>query len=351
MRTVSKFVALSLLFSSPVWSENDPESRVSLLECKMKAARDDTVYECRSGARFASGRPFLNSYGLWVTGNVLYWTAYEGGTDFVYTSTDSSTALILGRTFPLQFEWDVGYRLGVGWTTPSDNMEMAAIFTRFEPDANGSANAPVGGRLASMQVSDVTSAQAAFENVCLEYNTIDFEFGRSYFLSRHFYLRPHFGSRTVWIEQNGDFQFTSPGVTTTGHLRDDYIGAGLRLGTDSKWFFARHWNLFLGASSSAVYGKNKAELATNRPGIYGSDNEAATRRVAIAAQTQLGLGWETNFACDSNQLAINLGYELNYWWGVNQLPAFERVLSSPYGMRRSEDLAFHGLTVDIQLAF
>lgn len=348
MRSICSIATLALLFSFPLWSNADVESKVSLLECKMKAARDDTGYDCRSGARFASGRPFLNSYGLWVTGDVLYWTAYEGGTDIAYSS--NNLVNINGRARPIQFEWDVGYRIGAGWVTPTDNMEISALFTRVEPEGEFNMNAPAGGRVVSMIIPDDQSAQNATATWNLKYSTLDFEFGRSYFLSRYFYLRPHFGSRTAWIRQNGNYTFTTPG-SISGHFRNDYVGSGLRLGTDSKWFFARHWNLFTGVSASTLYGKMKVGNATNATSLYALNVASTRRQIAVAAQTQIGLGWETSFSCDSNQIALNLGYELNYWWRQNQMPAFERVLSSPYGMRRSEDLAFHGLTADIQLSF
>ena len=348
MRSICGFATLALLLSSSIWSDTDVESRVSLLECKMKAAHDNTVYGCRSGARFASGRPFLNSYGLWVTGDVLYWTAYEGGTDIALTN--STFIDLVGGVRPIQFEWQVGYRLGAGWVTPHDNMELSVLFTQVQPSGDFDMNAPLDGTVHSVLIPDDQDAQFATADWYVNYSTLDFEFGRSYFLSRYFYLRPYFGSRTAWIHQSAHATYSVPGQVYT-HLRNDFTGSGLRLGTDSKWFFAKHWNLFMGASTSALYGKFKVENGVNETAVYASDHALTNRRVAIAAQTQLGLGWETNFSCDNNQIAINLGYELNYWWRQNQLPAFENVLSSPYGVRRSEDLAFHGLTVDMQLAF
>ncbi|MBS0625987.1 MAG: hypothetical protein JSS32_08055 [Verrucomicrobia bacterium] len=314
----------------------------------MKAARDDTVYPCRAGARFASGRPFLDSYGLWVTGDVLYWTAYEGGTDISCSS--SSGTNIIGTAHTMNFDWDVGYRLGAGWVTPNDNMEMSVLFTRIEPDGEYSQAAPAGGRVVSVMIPDNQNAQNATATWNLKCSTLDFEFGRSYFVSRYFYLRPFMGSRTAWIRQLARMTFKTPG-TVYSHMRNDYVGGGLRLGADSKWFFARHWNLFTGVSASTLYGKMKVEQGVNQFATYASDHALTSRRIAVSAQSQIGLGWETSFSCDNNQIAVNIGYELNYWWRQNQLPAFENVEGSPYGMRRSEDLAFHGLTVDIQLSF
>lgn len=356
MRWVFSAVIVSAICSTSLWANADAESRVALLECKMKTARQDMVYECREGARFASGRPSIDSHGFWVLGNVLYWTAYEGGTDIAYFQNNLGLVGFPRVIKPVCFEWDVGYRIGFGWATAHDNMEFSAIFSRVEPEGefttwttlpNGedSVIVPVGFRN-----NDFASAHWN-----LKYSTLDIELARSYFISRYFYLRPYFGSRSAWIHQGAQLHFTGVEVgnpNTTGHLRNDFTGSGLRLGSDSKWFFARHWNFFAGASVSALYGKFTVDTALNQE-TNGSDVHSSVYRIAPAAQMQFGLGWETAFSCNSNQIAINLGYELNYWWRQNQQPILEQLFENDYvyGARQSQDLALHGMTIDIQLSF
>ena len=352
MRWILNLATVSSLCVFSLWGNADVESRVSLLECKMKAAHDDMFYECRGGARFASGRPFLNSNGFWAIGDVLYWTAYQGGTEISYSTETTPHGQVPGRLRSLGFDWEVGYRLGLGWVTPHDNMELSVLFTRVKPDGDLGVDAGVPREVDGVVLPGVAGFHHASANSHMHYSTLDFELGRSYFLSRYFYLRPFFGSRTAWIHQGADVTFTGSGLeTVTSHFRNDFTGSGLRLGSDSKWFFARHWNFFMGASASALYGKYKVETGANQLITYGSDIAASVYRMAAAAQAQVGLGWETNFSCDSNQIALNVGYELNYWWRQNQQPNLESIESPVYGARQSKDLGFHGLTVDIQLAF
>ncbi len=353
MCRVFSLTAAATLLSFSIWANADVESRVNLLECKMKAARQDTVYDCREGARFAYGRPSIDSHGFWVVGNVLYWTAYEGGTEVAYRENNLTSVSFPQVMTSVNFEWDVGYRIGAGWATAHDNMEFGVIFTRVEPEGEFSARTSAPNEENSVIIpaglnTFYTSAQADW---CLKYSVLDFELARSYFVSRYFYLRPYFGSRTAWIDQDASLQFSGGGnIATTGSLRNDFVGSGLRFGTDSRWFFARHWNLFLGASASALYGKFTVATRANRS-ADGNDTASSLHRLAAAAQTQIGLGWETAFSCNSNQIAINVGYELNYWWRQNQQPVLEEMFGPVYGARQSQDLAFHGMTIDMQLSF
>lgn len=350
MRWVLSIGAVTAVFS--IWANADVESRVHLLECKMKAARQDMAYECREGARFAPGRPSIDSYGFWVVGNVLYWTAYEGGTEIAYRENNLASTPFPQVMTSVNFEWDVGYRIGAGWATAHDNMEFGVIFTRVEPEGEFSAHTSAPNAEQSVIVPvGITTYTSASAHWNLKYSVLDVEFARSYFVSRYFYLRPYFGSRTAWIDQDANLQFKGGGnPITKGTLRNDFKGSGLRFGTDSRWFFARHWNLFLGASASALYGKFTVATRANQA-ANGDDIASSLHRIAMAAQTQIGLGWETAFSCNSNQIAINLGYELNYWWRQNQQPVLEQMFGSVYGARQSQDLAFHGMTIDMQLSF
>lgn len=358
MRWVCSVAAASTLCIGMLWANTEAESRVSLLECKMKAAHDEMVYPCRAGARFASGRPFLNSYGLWAVGNVLYWTAYEGGTEIAYRGASTGGGLEVPVSLKsVSFDWQVGYRIGAGWVTPHENMEFAVLFTRIEPNGDASMKISSPDNVNGIILPEIAEADRMSTKWDVKYSVLDVEFGRAYFLSRYFYMRPYFGSRSAWILQWANLSFTGPSMDPIlAHLRNGFIGSGLRMGSDSKWFFARHWNLFLGGSVSALYGKFTVDTGSVQDLTYGLDAASSNYRIAPAAQAQIGLGWETNFSCESNQLAINLGYELNYWWRQNQLPALEALPETSsaaqiYGARQSKDLAFHGLTVDIQLAF
>jgi hypothetical protein len=332
----------------PLFADIDLGKRVSLLECKMNCARNESVYDCRPGARFANGRPAINGYGVWVQGQVLYWTAFEGGSDFAYSSFSPTAADEVGTVYKPKFEWDAGYRLGAGYSWTQDNWDIALLFTRIKPHSDTSINSPPpGARLAALLTTvDNTSATQAEVDWELKLSTLDFELGREYFISHYLYLRPQFGLRAAWIEQYPDVLYNE-----TVKNRNTFQGAGLRLGAETKWFFDRHWNVSLLASASTLYGRAKVRNFRDIPGFFTTDQAMTDWRIFPTAQIALGLGWELPFACNRNHLSLNAAYELNYWWRQNQMVFFETGVSTPFGTRYSDDLGFHGLTFDIALSF
>ena len=65
-----------------------------------------------------------DSHRIWIEEDVLLWQAMEGGLDFA-TKSDSSSAIRNGRVHGLDFDWDWGCRLGVGYKVPHDILQSA----------------------------------------------------------------------------------------------------------------------------------------------------------------------------------------------------------------------------------
>lgn len=335
-----------MLSATSLLAVSDDEQRVSLLECTMKQVRSESVYSCRNGARFASGRPVTTGYNLSAFVDVLYWKFYEGGNDY---AVKNSTVLpnIFGRMEKLYFEWEPGYRIGASYGF-SDQWDFTASFTRMKPDGDAYEQAPFGGELEPISPYGVNGAIGSVTEK-LKYSVFNFEMGSSYFVSRSFYLRPHFGAQGAWIHQN--IYASSSGDSVYNRFQNQFNGGGLRVGLDTKWFFDSHWNLVFNAAASALYGKCKVTMRDYS--TSGVDHTGAdVSRVVPSVQSLVGLCWEMNFAEDNNHISLLIAYENSYWWRQNQLVRFENTLSNaPYGTRLSEDLGSQGMTFDLTLFF
>ncbi|HEY4254832.1 MAG TPA: Lpg1974 family pore-forming outer membrane protein [Chlamydiales bacterium] len=353
MRTICFAVCLAAF---PLVAELKFDDRLDSVERKIKSARSEGEGCARSTARFPSGRPVYSGYGVWVTADVLYWTAFEGGTDFAYTTATAPS--MTGSVYATRFDWDAGYRLGVSYSWPQDNWDLTALVSQVNPvsQVGKAVQAPLNINPV-LGSGDFTTGTNASEHWDLKFLALDLELGRSYFVSRYLYLRPHFGARGAWIHQKATGQFATATQAEAVQLRNDFDGGGLRLGLDTKWFFDNHWNMSLASSVSTLYGHfkvgNQRNIFTSATGIktYTSDEVGSVNRIVPAAQMALGAGWETAFACDRNYISFNVLYELNYWWRQNQLAFFQGAQEAPYGTRYSDDLGFHGVTFDMQLSF
>jgi hypothetical protein len=344
MRTFA-VIALTLTAAS-LSADSNNEERLSLLECKMQKVRGESVYPCRNGARFASGRPVTCGYNLSAFAEVLHWRFYEGGNDYTVKNT-TVLPRILGRLEKVNFEWETGYRFGASYGF-SDQWDFTSSYTYMKSDGDDEEWAPAGGELEPVSPYGVNGAGGSV-SANLKYSVFNFEMGSSYFVSRSFYLRPHFGAQGAWIHQK--LRASSSGYSVYNRFQNNFSGGGLRIGMDTKWFFHRYWNLVFNASTSALYGKCKVSMRDN-------STETATHigadinRIVPSVQSLVGLCWEMNFAEDNNHISVMLAYENSYWWRQNQLVRLENSLSAPpYGTRLSEDLGSQGLTFDVTLFF
>jgi hypothetical protein len=345
MRSVT-LCALTLSAAS-LFADANLDQRVSLLECKMNKVRGESVFPCRNGARFAMGRPVTTGYNLSAFIDVLYWRFYQGGNDYAVKNTTHAPQY-LGYTEKLNFEWEPGYRLGASYGF-RDGWDFVASYTSMKSDGDDTEDTPPTGELDPMSPFGITGTYGSAREK-LKYSVLNFEMGSSYFLSRSFYLRPHFGLQGAWIHQK--MKSNTLGYAVSNRFQNYFNGGGLRAGMDSKWFFHRNWNLVFNASCSALYGKCKVSMREGDATTITAHIGADVSRIYPAAHTLVGLCWEANFAEDNNHLALTMAYETNYWWRQNQLVRLENNLASPpYGTRFSEDLGSQGLTFDFSLYF
>ncbi len=333
------------LSAASLFADANLDQRVSLLECKMNQVRGESVYKCRNGAKFASGRPVTTGYNLSAFADVLYWKFSEGGNDYTINNGTFAPTMV-GHVKGLKFEWETGYRIGASYGF-SDRWDFTASYANVKPDGDAR-EAVLVGELNPMSPYGVngSSGTASWK---LKYSILNFEMGSSYFSSRSFYLRPHFGLQGAWIHQK--MVASSTGASIYNRFQNNFSGGGLRTGMDSKWFFHRYWNLVFNASASALYGNVKVTMRDNSTAAL-ARTRADVSRLVPAAHTLLGLCWEMNFAEDNNHISLMMAYETNYWWRQNQLVRLENnLVSPPYGTRLSEDLGSQGLTVDFTLFF
>ena len=196
------------------------------------------------------------------------------------------------------------------------------------------------------------------------FNSIDFEWGRRYFIGKSWSIRPAFGGKTFWVYQTFRYNFenmqtisipnigTIPGVPEVFKARNNYWGIGPYFGFEGKWTFGWGIGLLGKVSGAIVWGsfdqvakgvENELDTGGGPPTLipsYGTQ-KASTHRVRPAAQVFVGLDWERCFIPNRLGGQLMVGYEAQYFWG--QL----------YNTRELEesDLYLSGLTMRARLDF
>ena len=223
-----------LMISSQAYAAADREVRLNQLEHQMKQVGTKTPIGTY-GANTATARPEVDGRGWFISVDLLYWKARIGGTEYAYTDQDRIASLpIKGRKKSIEFDWDWGIRAGLGYNFDYDGWDFRARCTWWETGGSNSVRAglnssviPLRGSSAlttvpavNQTVGEFIFATRAKSMYNLDYQTVDVELGRDYYVSSTLSLRPFWGLKTAWIDQEQRTQYVggSPTVNQGIHL-------------------------------------------------------------------------------------------------------------------------------------
>ncbi|MCP5492298.1 MAG: MOMP family protein [Chlamydiales bacterium] len=374
----SLIVAALFVFSA--YAENNMQSRVETLEKQMREAGSKTAFD-GYGAHMANARPSKEDSNWFIKGGLLYMRPNVGGTEFAFTSaTPTLTYPISGSTKKIDFDTSVGFTVGLGYNFNFDGWDIQSNYARLSSGGSKSASVNCNGvviplRAAICPFPEDTVQQSSFwatrakSKYNIEYNTVDLQMGRSYFLSSTLSMRPSFGIKAAFIDLKQatrycggsddhddvfcDVQMISLGSDVLS-IREtsDFSGIGPEVSMQSKWFLGKGFSFFAEALGALLYGyfdvDRNEKLNSNDTSRI--DLSANTHRLVPMAQLQSGVAYDIFFDDDHQHIGFRFGYDVQYYWRINQM--IEIYNPSTLRMDRySEDFSLHGLLFDIRWDF
>lgn len=355
--------------------------------------------------------PPASSPSFVINASFLYWQAdMEDLSPGVASTTSIGSSSTTGSSqdVKMDFKWEPGFKLGVGMIFGErDQYDARLNWTWIQP--KGSASSSQYAQLGSITIDSFTSDMSVDSGSFvvpgyspqasgspssyvssrweLQYNTVDLEFGRNFFLGKNLTLRPFGGLRGAWLNNHLNESYapaftsvsfteqTLPGgaVVNSGSpmqasqsAKFEYHGVGLRLGSDLYWNFTNHFAGYGTISGTIFYGYEEVEQNFSRgynnlvidgtpttesyllPKSYStSDHTSKT-----ALQGLLGIMWHTGFDKSGMHFYVGAAYEVNQWFHLNSLRTILHP-NTPYetATARNGNLGLHGLTFDVRLDF
>ena len=299
--------------------------------------------------------------GVYVTGEFIYWKArqeelvYGALTDFDFDLTTGDPSLV-AEPQEIDFQYDPGFKLGLGGDLPFDGWDLYLNWTRFHNRISSSLTSDENNIFAFFggSIGDLPGppflGRSAKGSWNLMFNSLDFDWGRRFYLSKTLSIRPSFGGKAVWIHQKFNYSVQDtegiivniPGNPETYKLKNDFWGIGPYFAFDGKWTFGWGFGLYGEISSALLWGKfeQKARIVRNLfvpfeaiDFVRRIDFEA--HRVRPTAQAFIGFDWEWCFIPKWLSLNFRIGYETQYFWS--------QLVNPTEGLEES-DLTFEGLT-------
>ncbi|NGX38918.1 MAG: hypothetical protein KR126chlam1_00234 [Chlamydiae bacterium] len=249
--------------------------------------------------------------------------------------------------------WDPGVRAAIGYNSCCDGWDTYLLWTYVhnKKKKRESVRSPVDGNIIENHADGTTLLispwdyyypRFTFEDEApiytkvsgewrLDYNVVDLELGKKYWLSECFNLRPFAAVRGVWSEiifdvtNIIDFQ-TDPDLGTKITFNNWIWGVGLVGGLEPTWYFCRCYAIYAGFDVALLWGEDRVRRKERLGGldfpptrtILIPSYESTSRIDGMQAGIDLSLGlrYEDTFCCHRYRFTIDLGWEhhalLNY---------------------------------------
>jgi hypothetical protein len=328
----------------------------------------------------------------------LWWRPYsEGlalGSDETFVRTGSVNTIVTDSTSEknLNFKFDPGFRLGLGYYCPSNCWDVDLVWTHFHSKANAFGSSENTGSFDARN-SDLfynywtrllgLFPQEAKARWTLDMDLIDLEFGQKYYVNHCFILRPHFGLRFARIDQNYHVEaFSNSAFNNSSEIsyktfasvvksKNDFRGVGPRIGLDIEINLGCSVFLFGKGGASLIYGtfdrgSNEAINYTSftNPTVataFAYDASGHNERNTVTmTDISFGLKWEHCFECCNtyHPFALAFAWEQNAFYDLNRFNFVSGSVGSKNGVQaasyqpaKTGDLKTQGLTVSAMIGF
>jgi len=307
-----------------------------------------------------------------ITADFIWWKTYIDGMEFAYTGVNDKGFAVpagastkKGSTQNPGFGFKPGLKVGLGWHFDHDGWDMVADWTYLYGNYRENkteVTADSGRGLTSVQsivlsngtieTVDLSSAASKWKQ---DFNVVDLELGRDFFLSRALTMRPHIGFKTAWIHEttkntltpipdtlDGANAISSITLKNTEHM----WGIGIRTGFDTGWHITKNWMFYGDLAFTNLWGKFKTSAREiNTEAVVGSITTLNVvencSKVIPVIEAGVGLSYINWFSDNSYRFELRLGWEEQVWLNYNRSQDFIRI----------GDLTVQGLTVKTMLNF
>jgi hypothetical protein len=291
---------------------------------------------------------------FFLTADFLYWKVEQEGLEYATLGiTADRLPLTKGKVYKPHFQWEPGFKAGAGLNLAHDGWDLYANYTWIHSHAHIStgpaAPYPID-MLFFLAFNGLSSGSSIFntkENWEFRFNNIDLELGRVIYLPKQFLLRPYFGLKGTWQDNDlhATINFSSIG-TFRDHRKNDIWGIGLRGGLFSKWCFVKHFGIYGNFAASTLWFGSEASRKTtiSIPNVPIISMHETDHKVLPVLEMGIGLTYDTGISNDQYHFSLSAGWELQDWINYNEILALVQLGSKG-------DLVMQGFTAEARFDF
>jgi hypothetical protein len=296
-----------------------------------------------------------------ASAELLYWRGHAHG--LAYTNKPSE--VLFTDDFTLKpvtrpdFEWELGYRLGAGYTTCNCAWTFEGYYTYLTSRARGkkSFNSgapeflgifPIWSLSADTLASDYVSAAASHWHLRL--NMLDLNAQYNFpCLCERLALIPFLGVRGVSLDQKLQAEYaggTFFNGTDQNSLKNYYLGAGPRFGLNADFFLNSDFGIFGHIAIAPLFGHLHIKQRETYLENLRFHRSRGTQHYVLSTDFSLGLRWQNRLCADWPIVDLRVAWEGQEFWHVNR---FRPRTCSFFARKRS--LFLQGVTCSAAVNF
>lgn len=303
----------------------------------------DCLFECVCEKKPATTPPCQKGYnapyrvsnclGIVASASFIYWQTLEDNLDFGIIDSEQSTYPLHGKVIEFDFEYNPGFKLGVGYNFKHDYWQGFIEYTRLHQTIDKTASTSKGTIYPfwhNEEFSTVGFIQEASGSWQLSLDLLDLDLSRNYYVGLFLKFRPHLGLRVAWIDQTLKVSYI-PFNTQSSLLSKNSScssGIGPKVGVDTFWTFCGGYRLFGNVSTALLF--TDFHLFIEEFKLDNEQNNTKKplhlknkiHRLNTQTTLSLGIGWEDYIMFDRWHLDIALGYDFNAFFDQNVLSKF-----------------------------
>ncbi|MBS0653232.1 MAG: hypothetical protein JSR39_06830 [Verrucomicrobia bacterium] len=309
-----------------------------------------------------SARGCNNDTAFYMAGSFIYWKSSFTDTTISARWQNPGVQPNKFKKMSLDSQYDPGFKLGIGCNFHRDVWDIFLNWTWLQSNftEKDHTHAPkLGTVLGNIvpQAQNVNLTDKFKARWHFEFDALDLEMGRNFYISKYISIRPFAGLKGAWIEHRLKMNYKNPidpnnlPLQSSIHskYKDHAWGIGPRLGINSRWVLGKSnfaflanaagsliWEDFHPSSSTKFLDAQGIPPALGK--IHGHQQE-----LNPIAEVFLGFDWGK---CFGKHFYMNLsaGYEMQYWWDQVKTSSF-------LDIQPSGALNLHGLTTTLRFDF
>lgn len=196
--------------------QNAPPSNLEYRLTTIERSLEDCLNALNQNPTSTTNPPGMpltrNGYGLQVSADALLWQLQEDGLTYALSYQDRASGVsdVPKAAALVKQKYNWGFRIGLDWTIPHDNWDIAATWTHLISNSRNNTvtradlNPPNDFLFQLQGINDEPAVLQFFTASAYYRNHLDqirLNIGREFFVSKWVTLRPYIGSRTDWLHQ------------------------------------------------------------------------------------------------------------------------------------------------------